>query len=264
MVGAFQDLREGRFEVRLHHRANDEFRYLYGAFNDTVGQLKASMDRVIEQERLISSAELAQLQSQIDPHFLYNSFFIISRMAKSEDYEQIDSFVTSLARYYRFINKTRQDVIPLAEEAEHMRNYADILQMRFGDVISIRVQEVPDPFRGLPVPKLILQPLIENAYEHGVKDKPGDGLIQVSYQCEEGELHILIEDNGELAEAALSSAAALIKAEDEKQKAHALYNIHRRLRLCCGAGAGLDIRRSSLGGFAALVRIPLGDKLIKK
>lgn len=255
MVSAFEKLREGRFDVRISHKANDEFNFIYGEFNDTVEKLRQLIEKTLEQDKLINAAELAQLQSQINPHFLYNSFFIISRMAKNEEYEQISAFVTSLARYYRFLNKIQQDAIPLKDEVEHMNNYIDIQQLRFGDKICVEKDDIPKDMEDTLVPKLILQPLIENAYEYGLKDKLEDGLIRISYACGDGCFDISIEDNGECTEEAISKTTERLSGIDDNEKSHALYNINRRLKLSNGPLSGIVIEKSVLGGFKVCLHI---------
>jgi len=256
MIDAFGKLQNGSFDVQIYHKPNDEFNYLYHSFNNTVIKIKILIDNIYEQENLLQNAELAQLQSQINPHFLYNSFFIINRMAKNEDYEQITQFVTSLAKYYRFINKEQSNTIPLIDEIEHMKNYIDIQQMRFGDKIKVEIGEPPESIRMIKVPKLILQPLIENAYEYGLLNKLSDGLIRIQYAYDERFLEIIIEDNGDEADDSLvNQIRERLLSNEEKEKGHALYNINRRLQLAYGRSSGLKIEKSTLGGIKVMLRI---------
>lgn len=103
VVQAFEKVQEGDLSIRISHKYQDEFQYIYSAFNKTVERIQELIENVKEQGRLLQNAELMQLQSQINPHFLYNSFYLIRIMAKNESYEQITGFVTSLAKYYRFL-----------------------------------------------------------------------------------------------------------------------------------------------------------------
>jgi two-component system sensor histidine kinase YesM len=256
MIDAFGKLQNGRFDVQIYHKPNDEFNYLYHAFNNTVTKIKILIDNIYEQENLLQNAELAQLQSQINPHFLYNSFFIINRMAKNEDYELITQFVTSLAKYYRFINKEQSNSIPLMAEIEHMENYIDIQQMRFGDKIKVEIGELLEPIQMIEVPKLILQPLIENAYEYGLVNKLSDGLIRITYAYDERFIKIIIEDNGDEADDSLIyQIRERLESNEEKEKGHALYNINRRLKLAYGKSSGLKIEKSILGGIKVILSI---------
>lgn len=256
MMEAFKQLQNGRLEVQIHHKPNDEFNYLYHGFNDMVTKIRILIDNISEQENLLQKAELAQLQSQINPHFLYNSFFIINRMAKNENYELITQFVTSLAKYYRFINKEQSNLIPLVTEIEHMKNYNDIQQMRFGDKIIVEIAELPEAIYRIEIPKLILQPLLENAYEYGVVNKLRDGLIRISYAYEGRTIKIIIEDNGdEVDDALIHQIRERLSSDHEQEKSHALYNINRRLQLAYGESSGLKIEKSILGGIKVVICI---------
>lgn len=256
MMMAFGKIQDGDFDVRIYHEPHDEFNYLYHGFNDAVAYIQALIANIYEQENLIQNAELAQLQSQINPHFLYNSFFIINRMAKNEAYEQITKFVISLAKYYRFINKETNNFIPLTDEVEHMVNYMDIQQMRFGDKISVELEELPEEMKQVLVPKLILQPIIENAYNYGLANKLEDGLIRVSYRQEESLVFILIEDNGEDADNALIERVNKRLDDDvQEDNNHALVNINKRLVLAYGKHCGLSIELSNLGGLKVLLKV---------
>jgi two-component system, sensor histidine kinase YesM len=255
MITAFEELQEGNFKVRIRHKPHDEFKILYTGFNNTVENLKNLIDRVLEQDKLINAAELAQLQSQINPHFLYNSFFIISRMAQNEEYEPIVAFVTALAKYYCFINKTQQDAIPLIDEVEHMNNYIDIQQMRFGDRVQVVREECPKLLGDILVPKLILQPIIENAYEYGVEDKLENGVIKVTFQYGNSWFDVNVEDNGDCSDEVINQANAKLSSIDDSEKSHALYNINRRLKLQFGSESGIFIERGSMNGFRVSLHI---------
>ena len=196
VVQAFGQVQEGNLEIRIFHKPQDEFQYIYSSFNRMVERIQELIENVKEQGRLLQNAELMQLQSQINPHFLYNSFYLIRIMAKNESYDQIIQFVTSLAKYYRFLNKEVEQNIPLSREVEHMENYIDIQQMRFGDKITVHKGQLPESAAGFLVPKLILQPVIENAYNYGMSDILKDGQIAISYSLKEPYLCIVIEDNG--------------------------------------------------------------------
>ena len=255
LMWAFGKIREGDFGVRIFHEPHDEFNYLYNGFNDTVSHIQELIADIYEQKHLIQNAELAQLQSQINPHFLYNSFFIINRMVKNEDYELVTKFVTSLARYYRFINKESGSFIPLAREVEHMQNYIDIQQIRFGEKITVDMQALPEEIAEVPVPKLILQPLIENAYNYGLADKLSGGLILISFTVKGSLVEISVEDNGDAADPALADSMTRQLEENLDQGNHALHNIHHRLILAYGERCGVAVKLGVLGGIRVTLRI---------
>lgn len=258
IVEAFEQVRAGNLDVRIFHAPQDEFQYIYESFNATVARIGELMEHVREQSALLQNAELLQLQSQINPHFLYNSFHLLRIMAKNEDYETITEFVTSLARYYRFLNRETAQNIVLEKEVEHMQNYIEIQQMRFGDKITVISDPLPEDVKAFRVPKLILQPLIENAYNYGVKDLLSDGQIRIRYYKEVRTtdkeavqyLHIMVEDNGtSLTDDGLAGIREKIADYEGQSAGHALTNINRRLLLAFGEGSGLQVARSELGGL---------------
>lgn len=262
VMQAFGQVQEGNLEIRIFHKPKDEFQYIYSSFNKMVERIEELIENVREQGRLLQNAELIQLQSQINPHFLYNSFYLIRIMAKNESFEQITQFVTSLARYYRFINKEVEQNIPLSREVEHMKNYIDIQQMRFGDKITVEVGQLPESVAEFHVPKLILQPLIENAYNYGMADILEDGQIRVSYLVEGSFLDIVAEDNGGGgSEEALEKMQEGIRDYQGRAAGHALSNIERRLKLAYGEESGILLERSGLGGLKVILRLNLEVQL---
>jgi len=258
LMSAFEEVQKGNIDVRISHDYDDEFRYIYNSFNDMTKRIRELLDNVREQGKLLKNAELIQLQSQINPHFLYNSFHLIRIMAKNESYDQILEFVTSLAKYYRFLNKEVEQNVELIKEVEHMQNYINIQQMRFGDKISVYVESLPQEVEQFKVPKLILQPLLENAYNYGMKNTVSDGEIRVSYRLDEKELQIIVEDNGGyVTEESLQEMRESICDYQGRAAGHALTNIERRLKLAYGESSGIKLAISPLGGLQICLQIDL-------
>ncbi len=256
IMEAFEKVRSGDLDVRIFHKTNDEFGYIYDSFNDTVVKIDSLIHNVKEQKELLQNAELMQLQSQINPHFLYNSFYNLKFMAQNEDYQQIETFVTALARYYRFINKETALDVTLQSEVWHMENYIEIQQLRFGDKIRIEKEELPERITGFRVPKLILQPIIENAYNYGLKDKLDEGLLSIRYRLEDKWLDIIIEDNGgSLTEEKLLKLRRQINTFEGEALNHAMTNIQRRLRLAYGENCGLSLDINDAGGLQVTLRL---------
>ena len=163
-----------------------------------VKELKTLIEQSYKQKILVQRAEMKQLQSQINPHFLYNSFFILNTMARTEDYENIEKFTEQLGRYFQFITRSAADEVPLEKEVEHARVYTEIQAMRYSNRIKAYFEELPEEFWGIVVPRLILQPIIENAFEHGLGMVKKNGILTVSFEKLQNGLHIIIENNGEI------------------------------------------------------------------
>jgi two-component system sensor histidine kinase YesM len=150
----------------------------------------------------------------------------------------------------------------LASEVEHARTYCEIQRMRFSSRIRIEFGPLPESFVDLQVPRLILQPIIENAFEHGLESKEADGLLRISFQTDSpGTLDVFIEDNGDtLADQELQQLQSALDDRSNAIETTGLVNIHRRIQLKFGAGSGLRARRGDLGGMEIRIRLQTGGK----
>lgn len=170
LVDTIEQMEKGDLDVRISDVREDEFGRVYDAFNQMVESFQTQLQINYKQVLLTQQAELRHLQSQINPHFLYNNFFSIYRMAKDEDCESIVELAAYLSEYYRYITKDAKSNMKLEEEVQHARKYAMIQAMRFRHRLSVEFDEMPAEYRDIIVPRLILQPLLENAFEHGLRD----------------------------------------------------------------------------------------------
>ena len=262
LVRSLRKVKTGDLSTRIEHNASDEFAYLYDSFNGMAEALQELFEMNYKQQLLTQRAELRQLQAQINPHFLHNSFFTLYRMAKDEDYENITVFLTYLSDYYRFITRNAQMDVKLLSEVTHAYNYARIQQVRFLRRIKMTLQELPEDCNDIMVPRLILQPVLENAFEHGLKDVAENGQVSVSYQRTADALVITVENNGAaLSEEELSDMNRRLNETDDLQECTGIINIHRRLRLKFGQGSGLIVSHGSMGGLRVeiVLRMPFED-----
>lgn len=260
LVKGFRRLESGDLEQAIAHDANDEFRYIYERFNQMVVNLRMLIDQVWKQKVLAQRAELKQLQSQINPHFLYNSFFIMNTMAKTGDTERIEMFTTLLGDYFQFVTRNASDDVTLKQEVHHARTYADIQELRFYKRIEVCFEELPEAFERLTVPRLIVQPIIENAFEHSLEKKARNGRIEVRFERCDTFLCIIVEDNGDsLSDDVIKSIERKLGSEDELSETTGIVNIHRRLVITCGDGSGISVSRGELGGLKVTIRIPLKE-----
>lgn len=258
LVKGFRRIEHGDLSIHIAHESKDEFRYLYGRFNQMVDNLRSLIDQVYKQKIMTQRAELKQLQSQINPHFLYNSFFILNTMAKTGDTERIEQFTTLLGEYFEFVTRNASDLVALAQEVHHARMYAEIQELRFSRRIQVRFDPLPDELRQLRVPRLIVQPIIENAFRHSLEKKTKNGLIVVRFEGADGQARVIVEDNGDrLTDEALEQIRKSLYEEQDHAETTGMVNIHRRIRITFGEDAGLRTERSELGGLA--VTILLGD-----
>ncbi|QTH41576.1 histidine kinase [Cohnella sp. LGH] len=259
LVRGFRRLESGDMDLTIAHETNDEFRYIYNRFNQMVVNLRSLIDQAYKQKILTQKAELKQLQSQIKPHFLYNSFFILNTMAKTGDTERIELFTTQLGEYFRFVTRNASDEIDLMQEIRHARMYTEIQEMRFYKRVKARFDELPPEFERLRVPRLIVQPLIENAFEHSLEKKARDGRIDVRFEQRDRWACIVIEDNGGLSDEELERIVRKLEHDNSESETTGIVNVHRRIAFAYGEGSGLSIARGALGGLEATIRIPLEE-----
>jgi two-component system sensor histidine kinase YesM len=202
-------------------------------------------------------AELKQLQSQINPHFLYNSFFAINTMAKTGD-ENLAIFTKRLGEYFQFITRNSSDKICLSEEVKHAKVYTEIQLMRFSLALQIQFGEYPERYSELKVPRLILQPIIENAFNHGLKELESSRIISVNFKENENELDIIVEDNGcGMTDAGIFEMENALTYKGNDIETTGIINIHRRIRLEYGQNSGVLVSKSEMGGLKVILRIEI-------
>ncbi len=255
-----QQVGEGDLNVRMAEEKTAELNDVGRTFNSTVEHLRLLIDREYKSRLLAMSAEKKALQYQISPHFLYNTYFQLRNLILLEENEQAGRLADLMGRYLRYI--VHQDAVcaALGEEMEHARNYADIQSMRFKGRIEVRYNVEGDDWQEVIVPRLLLQPLLENAFAHGLKDMEKDGLILLSLKRCGDAIVISVEDNGDGFDDAMPDklARSVESGPGAAGESVALTNIHRRLRLHFGERSGLQFGRSDMGGLKVTIRIEPG------
>ena len=247
----------GDLSVRMPPEKTAELNGVASTFNGMAEQLQRLIDREYTSRLLAANAEKKALQYQISPHFLYNTYFQLRNLILLEENEQAGRLADLMGKYLRYIVRRDTDSATLSEEMEHARNYADIQGMRFGGRIEVRFDIGGGPWRDMTVPRLIVQPLIENAFGHGLKNVEKGGVILLSLHHTDELTEISVEDNGEgLSDDALNALRQSVAAgRREENDGVALVNIHRRLQLHFGPQSGLLFDRSELGGLKVSILI---------
>ncbi len=252
-MGQVQTLKEEGM-LQLSQQPGNNMDFLYSAFLGLSEELKVSLEQAYSDKLMANQLEIKYLQAQINPHFLYNSFYHLYRMAKMEDNEGVAQMSQRLSAYYRYITRSDQNVVPLSMEYDNIRDYTEIQTIRFGDRITVELEPLPEGYAQLPVPRFVLQPLFENAYNHGV-EKMSEGRIRLRFEEKPDALIILVENNGSCAEEELTALRAYLDCSDRDQKITALKNVKGRMQLL---GGNLTVSRGELGGFCATLTLPGG------
>ncbi|MBE6023519.1 MAG: HAMP domain-containing protein [Cellulosilyticum sp.] len=265
LLKAFEHVKEGDLNQMIYCDQKGEFAYIYEGFNEMQSQLKQKIDEVYVQTNLAQKAQLKQLQAQINPHFLYNSFFILSRRIKREDYENAEQFAKHLGNYFQFITRNGSDDVRLSQEVAHARSYAQIQSIRFAGRLEIQFEDLPEKFNDIMVPRLILQPLLENAFNHGLENHSSDGRLRISFFNQESNLTIRVEDNvEETTDEMIDKLKHRLENSQDCIEVTGIINIHKRLQGYFNNGAGVTVARSEMGGIAVSIYITcIGEGISK-
>jgi len=255
LVSAFRKVEQGRFVPVKGKATKDEFHYLFEGFNRMINQLNLLIHEGYEKDIRIQRSELKRLQTQINPHFLYNCFFIMGGLLSDKDYGRAYAFFQYLRDYYQFITRNAEDHIPLIEEIKHSQTYVDIQTICYGERIDVEFEPLPDDVGTILVPRLIIQPLIENSYKYALNYAQGG--LWIHYKVQGEYFCIMVEDNGtKLDDAQISTLSSqLLDAPAKWEESTGLINVHRRLQIMFGKGCGLTLSRSQLGGLCVTITI---------
>lgn len=252
----------GDLTVRFNFQHNDEIGELGQSFNHMIARIDQLIQMVYVEQENKRTAEMKSLQEQIKPHFLYNTLDTISWMARDYDAEDIVRLVDALTNMFRIGLSHGKDIITVKEEITHVSNYLYIQKIRYKDKLNY-VIHVDESLYAIEVPKLILQPLVENAIYHGVKAKRGGGTITITGVPEGENLVFTVQDNGagmpqekvEELNRRMSERSVL-----DEQKSFGLFYIRERIQLCYGKGYGVHVESTLGEGTRVTITLPLYQK----
>ena len=227
--------------------------------NALTSEILQKSNALYEAEVLQKNAELDVLRSQINPHFLYNTLELIRVMAIRGDIEHVSLITSAMGKIYRYTAKG-DPLVPLAQEIDIVRFYVSIQQARFGERITT-LYNISAPAARVPVLKMLLQPLVENAFIHGLEAREKGGVLYIGAQTEGGLLRITIRDNGlGISPEKLSELERRLAASHCDTNQHlGLVNINARLRLQYGDAYGLLLSSAPGDGTCVTLRIPLSS-----
>ena len=239
-------------QYRIESSGGTDYDDLYAQFNHMVDHLEHLSAQLYEEKYRAQKAELKQLQMQIDPHFLYNTLYLIYRIAQSEGNRSIASLSLNLSNYYRYITKMPEQIVPLRDEIRHVTNYLEIQRVRFEPRIRVEIQPLPEEIAEESIPSLIIQPIVENAFQHGVKDLEKDGLVTLSYEVREKDFSVVVSDNsGKMDQEKVRQLWEHVTDPDSPDSS-ALCNLYRRLKLYESTGNELELKCVN-GGLTAIL-----------
>ncbi len=236
-----------------------EVRQLEHSIRAMVSTMHHLMDDIVQQEEDKRRSELEVLQSQINPHFLYNTLDSVIWLTESGRYEDAINMVTSLGKLFRISLSKGSRIIRLTDELEHAKHYMAIQQIRYKNRFEFSVQ-LDTPVEELYSLKLIIQPILENAIYHGMAAADDDGEIKIRVWREEQEIYIDVSDNG-LGMTPEVAASLLDESRPVPAKGSGIgvRNVHRRLQLTFGSSYGLTIYSEPDEGTTVRIHIPVLD-----
>ena len=252
---AMDRLGAGEMSTRISDRRRDEFGQLFQQFNATAEQLQnqiqvAYIDRLARRQ-----AELEFLQAQINPHFLYNTLDCIYRLILSGDSKQGGQAIINLSKLFRLSLGRGPSMVTIAEAMEQLRHYLELQRLRHGDRLVVEIDVSPE-ILGCQIPKLLLQPAVENAFVHGLEPKQGSGRLVIIGEREGEAIHFTIMDDGTgMNDEQLAKVREML-ADPNMQSAHGLVNVHRRLILAYGEAWGVTVTPNPDGGLRVDIRWP--------
>lgn len=235
---------EGDLTVQFLEERQDEIGDLGHSFNAMMVEINNLLQLVYKEQKSKREAELKMLQSQINPHFLYNTLDTIQWMAMDNEGEEIIKIIESLTRVFRIGLSKGREMISLREEIQHVSSYLTIQKVRYSDRMDYTI-DIEESILEEYVPKLILQPLVENSIYHGVKEKRGQGHISIEGKRIKDQIHLIVTDDGAGIEheklSLIRERLDGIKKRDQII-GYGLFNVHERLQLTFGDAYNMVIK----------------------
>lgn len=253
LILAMEQIKEGNLDIRVPYVSRDELSVLSNAFNDMIEHMQRLMEKNIAIEKIERQTEVKYLQAQINPHFLYNTLDSIRWQARREHSPIIEESVQALSNMFRHYLNIGNDFVLLREELVHAGYYVKLMQFRYGERIRYEV-DVPEKMEECLILKMLLQPLLENAFAHGLTAQEEGGVIRVSSRREGDFFSICVADDGKGID--IAQVTELIQEPASGERGFALKNIHERLRLHFGQAASLTFSHNGSGGTCVTLRMP--------
>lgn len=240
---------------------NNEVKYILNSINQTINDKQIAEVELEQRLQMLNNAYSAALQAQINPHFLYNTLETINFMAYESfrGKNNISTITTSLSKMLRYGLDNENKIVSLSEELEHLRLYITILKLRYANVCEFEFHIAPAT-ENLKVVKLILQPIVENAFQHGIRPK-GSGCIKITTMCNNHNLIIKIQDNGVgMAPEQLESLKELLKSNLHLSSKHiGINNVNRRIQMTFGEAYGVYVKSTQGIGSVFTIKLPITE-----
>lgn len=247
---------KGDFTSHTEIESGDEIQVLTNSFNDMTQEIGYLVENIKVEQQNLRATELKLLQAQINPHFLYNTLDAIVWLAEGKETDQVVNMVTSLSQFFRTVLNEGEDYITIENEKSHVESYLEIQKFRYQDILEYEI-EIEKELYSHKILKLTLQPLVENALYHGLRQQREKGEIVVRGYAQGNEIILEVEDNGVgMSKEALEELRRKIKGKHSgERRGFGLANVDERIRLNYGSTYGLILE--SQAGVGTLVKVCL-------
>ncbi|MFB3162145.1 histidine kinase [Neobacillus sp. 179-J 1A1 HS] len=261
LIGNMKKVEKGEFKADFESLGTDEIGMLGRHFKLMIAKIEELIEREYKLEIENKASQLRVLQSQINPHFLYNAFQSIGTLALKLNAVPVYSLLTSLSTIMRYSMNMKEDIVPFTSELNHVKSYLLLQKQRFEEQFEFELN-IEEEVKAILLPKMILQPVVENCFKHGFDQSIGNAWIQIeAYHKNDKMILISIKDNGmgpsdeQLEKIRMELFSGNSKA-DMQREAIGLKNIYDRLQIYYHSQANLSVNRNDEGGFTVTILIP--------
>lgn len=257
LANTMSQVRSGHMHNRVTYRSEDEIGQLGEEFNRMLDEIERLITKVYEDQQLINTAEYKALQAQINPHFLYNTLDTMSSIASIQDCEIVSSLCQSLSGIFRYSLDMKHPYSTVMKEIEHLKNYVFVMNVRMRDEVKYNFH-IEEAVLQDSIPRISIQPLVENALKHGLKNKHGKKTVEVRAEDKDKILQICVIDNGvgmdsgEINRKLKENDRGIVESGDSI----GIFNINARLKLLYGEEYGVYVESAIGEGTCVTIRIP--------
>ncbi|TVX96648.1 sensor histidine kinase [Cohnella terricola] len=257
LAKAMRRVKEVELDEKAHFHTADEIGLLASVFNSMIARMKELIQRVEAEQRRKKEYELALIHAQIKPHFLYNTLDLVYMLNDLGRSDEARDTTKALADYYRVALSKGSEIIPVGEEIKNAKDYLTIQRARYSDVFDFDISMPPEVMRSA-IPKLSIQPLVENAIYHGLKTKGSMGHIHIGGFRDEQAVTIIVRDNGVgMPESQLREIRSRWSSDDNMPVSFGLFSVNERIRLYFGNEYGVTISSKPQEGTEVRIRLPV-------
>ncbi|MBO5303018.1 MAG: histidine kinase [Lachnospiraceae bacterium] len=254
MTATAKKIRDGETELRIEVEKEDEIGILGQNFNEMLDTMEDLISREYRAKLLLNRAEYNALQAQINPHFLYNTLDTMGSIAEMQECRQVSALCQSLSNIFRYSLDMKHPFSTVAKEMAHLKNYIYVMDVRMRDHVNYAF-EIDEAVLKADIPRLSIQPLVENALNHGLRNSRREKKVRICAKAEGDLMENLVEDNGVgMPEEKVKSLLA--EKETENKKSIGIHNIHMRMKMLYGEEYGIEIVSHEGEGTCVKLRIP--------